>query len=133
MNKPNVDLLDLTLKTIQANPEQWRQASWRTAGNQVEIDEKTGRMIQPVTCNTAFCFAGWAVQLGSETTPMWNDRVWLWAEPEDQTTALMVCARDRAQRLLGITEDQAEKLFESENRMHDIEHIVEEIKEDADE
>lgn len=42
-NKLNVSLLDLTMATINYNPEQHYQGSWR--------------------CGTGMCFAGWAAQL----------------------------------------------------------------------
>lgn len=42
-NKLNVPLLDLTLATINYNPERHRQGAWR--------------------CGTGMCFAGWAAQL----------------------------------------------------------------------
>lgn len=49
----NIELLQRTLDHIEANPQEWDQRQWAARKS------KAGHM----ECGTAFCFAGWAVQL----------------------------------------------------------------------
>lgn len=96
--KPNVELLRKTLKYIEDHPEEWRQESWH--------------------CGTKACFAGHAALLAGGT---WahehgmcmlardddpHDHVW---QTYDGTA--LVDVDDRAIRVLGVTEEQASRLF----------------------
>lgn len=115
----NVDLLDRTLAHIEANPEEWKQSVYR--------------------CETGMCFAGWVCDLaGGEwlNAPFdhWPDA--LAAEPTDDPLRVVkfggrrpgVTASYRAMRLLGITDEQADDLFEAQNALAELREIVAEIK-----
>jgi hypothetical protein len=122
MSTPNVDLLRRTLAHIEANPADWNQATWR--------------------CGTGMCFAGWAVTLAGgqwyedKPTSLYRDE--LIAEPDDaddflnrRIGARTIHVDDRAKRVLGLEEGQAEVLFDGGNDLHDLRHIVTSLCEGA--
>lgn len=64
---PNLPLLRKIMDEITANPASWRQNTWVTPG---QITTKTKRNergqfagVEYVTCGTAYCIAGHAVQM----------------------------------------------------------------------
>ena len=130
MSTVNTGLLDLVLKTIEADQAHWNQMNWRTIsqGEAITVD---GRQEYPVTCHAAFCFAGWAIQLGSEQRPKWVNSVYLWANQEDDSDNVRfgrVAADIRAQRLLGLTNRQAGRLFYGGNTLAGLKELVNTIK-----
>jgi hypothetical protein len=54
---PNVELLKRTLQHIEDHPESWDQTAWVTPED-FRTDDG---------CGTAYCFAGWAVELSGVT------------------------------------------------------------------
>ena len=130
MTTPNIELLDKVLKHIEDHPEAWSQADWRTEYDEaLAVDPESGREILAVDCGTAFCFAGWACQMEGGK---WADTTSLIPIDEDDPFDILgddtVFASTRAQRLLGLTSEQAEDLFRSENTLDDIREMVAEIK-----
>ena len=136
----NTELLDLVVKHIEAEPTKWHQGSYRTIDTgQASIYRshtdafgitRRHRTFE-VDCKTAFCFAGWAVQLGSEDTPIWTDSSTILAGEYDnpeETSRGTIYASARAKRLLGLNEFQAYSLFAGENSLTAIKQIVEGIK-----
>jgi hypothetical protein len=134
----NIELLDLIVKTIEADPAHHRQAYWRSlVGGGSGLDpyfsdgyktDAQGRKIYPVTCNTAFCFAGWAVQLCGEPIE-WAGPSYLWENEYDQVGDRCHCgicvggtipAADRAIRVLGISSESAAYLFSEERSVKQI-------------
>ncbi len=124
MPELNVPLLRKTLDHIKAHPNELRQEFWR--------------------CDTGMCFAGWAVTLaggrwlvqdlrGEDGEPSTWAEV-LRPEPDDDPELLwptpygagMPCA-GRAQRLLGLTLNQADALFHADNTITDLEYICERL------
>lgn len=119
---PNVALLDETLAWIWAHPEEWKQEYWR--------------------CETGMCFAGWAAELagavwltGTEDARSHLVKAEADDPPEHISLSAMrfgasdaVWVRTRAQRLLGLTWDEADALFMETNRLVDIRRIVGEIR-----
>ena len=103
MPNPNAPLLLKTLAYIETHPEEWDQTVW--------------------FCGSAACFAGHAVLLDGGKVS--NDR---WLLPrEDDPPADRWDARDgevyvelRARRILGLTEEQAERLFASYNTLDEL-------------
>lgn len=119
MTTPNVALLRQTLAHIEANPDEWNQRHWR--------------------CGTGMCFAGWAATLAGG---QWYEddqsvhRDELIAEDGDTGEydhggVITVHVDDRARRILGLDEGQAERLFDAVNNLHDLRRIVGELTEDA--
>lgn len=120
---PNVALLKATLAHIKAHPETWEQSDWST----------------PTKCGTAYCFAGWAVLLGTGPSGQVDedDEVPRKALPnEDEieehfddapASAGYVHVAVAARHLLGLTHDDAEALFGGGNELADLEHMVAEL------
>ena len=116
----NVKLLRKTLEHIKTHEDGWNQSDWR--------------------CESGMCFAGWAAQLAGG---VWLNRhpanrysdTYLLAKKADGTDSFkhndfhVVRASDRAQRVLGITNDQRCLLFASANSLEDLEDIVSRIEE----
>ena len=129
----NTDLLDLVYKTIEADQSHWDQNHWRT-GDDPTVTVNGQRELQ-VTCGTSFCFAGWAVQLGSEHKPRWANVVFLRADPEDDRADVVpgaiIAVDDRARRLLGLTAFQAASLFSGGNNLNDLKARIDRIKEES--
>lgn len=106
---PNTALLHQTLTHIETHPDQWHQLDWATR----------------TECGTAYCFAGWAVQLARPD-----------AEPDfdggRSTSVVIVDGVPRsievlASDLLGLDIDQSEDLFACENTLDDLRRIVREL------
>lgn len=130
MPTPNVQRLNGMLDHIRRFPRQHKQDIWR--------------------CRTAMCAAGhslmeagvdnWIAPIRDNETleeRMFFER---WADalsplPEEEGTGDVcelgdiryVRAADRAQRILGLTNEQAEELFDADNSLKDLERIVREI------
>jgi hypothetical protein len=117
----NVELLTETLDHIKNNPQQWRQDFWfinfDPHGN--EIHEKITLDVEEInSCGTAFCFAGHAaLKAGAEAPP--KDRPWCegW-KVEGSPVEVWSAAR------LGISNEQADILFDSSNTLNDLEVLV---------
>ena len=104
----NIPLLKQVLAHIEANPETWRQDSWR--------------------CETGFCFAGWTAELTGAK----------WARPEKQLDPNVLRGdgesehvADYAQRVLGLEENEADLLFSMFRTLDDLRRMVAEFEEDA--
>lgn len=112
MTTPNVALLNQTLAYIEAHPEEWDQKTWH--------------------CGTTACFAGHAAALnGGEWLGRGSDSLIardddpaedIWAATEDRPAIVEVDRR--AKRVLGLTDYQAEDLFEGGNSLDDLREIV---------
>lgn len=114
MTTPNVALLRQTLAYIEAHPEEWNQAHWH--------------------CGTAACFAGRAALLAGGN---WvNDKSsCVVVAPDDPPSDVFmvrggeghVLVEDRAKRVLGLTEEQADRLFAGGNNLDDLRSRVAEL------
>lgn len=99
----NRELLVQTLAQVLLHPEQHDQAWWRR-----------------INCNTTMCFGGWACQLaGGQWATVGNLTDTLIATDDDLKRNVytfegvrVVDASTRAQRVLGLTEEQADELFQ---------------------
>jgi hypothetical protein len=110
----NVELLKKTLQHIKSKPELWGQGQWfRTLYDNFGKDS-----------GTAGCFAGWACLLsGYERAPK---------DGGGQSTLNVVKhgsldadnVRHVAVNQLGISYDQADRLFDPDNSLEDLESIV---------
>lgn len=119
MSGVNVELLDQTLAYIEANRDEWKQSIYRW--------------------ETGMCFAGWTCTLAGGEWLNPPDENWpdvLAAEPADAPGRVFkflgrpgVVASYRAERLLGLTEDEADSLFEAHNTIEDLREIVAELRE----
>jgi len=141
MPELNVELFDETLQHVIDHPEQHDQTSWRSE------------------CGTTCCFAGRAValagarwvreeytaqQLGTSD----QRRAYLFAEEDDphshrqhwrvydedgtERTVPVVFVRRRAERLLGLTENQASMLFLVAQTRDDALRVAKEIRDGVD-
>lgn len=115
-----LDLLDAVIAQIEAHPETWSQSRYR--------------------CETGMCLAGWAAEMtggqwltgpASALAPLLladddDDPADTEDFPEDDepfSGVLAIESHIRAQRLIGLTEDQAERLFAGGNTLPDIKLI----------
>lgn len=92
----NKELLQLTLDTIKANPEHWDQRKWH--------------------CGTTHCFAGFTYLLYMDLPLTTNEY--------DLGVDVLCQTRSTVKNLLGLTLDQADRLFASDNSLEDLEHHV---------
>lgn len=104
MTQPNVALLRKTLEHIEAHPDEWDQKWWAAR----------------TKCGTTFCFAGWTVALGSSTEVAWQYGYAV-------CTATGELISDVARDLLGLDDNQADRLFGGSNTLADIRRTVEDI------
>lgn len=128
--RANIHLLDLVVKTIESDLEHWDQLSWRTnTSRRVPVEGNVYEL--PIECDTSFCFAGWAIQLGSEERPQWASEGTLYVTSEEAKTndgSLTISASERATNLLGLSGGTASRLFSANNTLPTIKRIVSEIK-----
>lgn len=123
---PNADLLDLVLHTVTARAthgpdcigRDWDQSVWHT---NVLAEDGT-------RCGTAYCFAGWTVELSDRA--QWIDPTDLMVvvELEDATKPLETTVPVAARRLLGLTTEQANLLFDADNTLDQVAGHVAAIK-----
>lgn len=116
----NVDLLRATIAHIEANPAEANPAEWK---------QSTWRM----------CLAAHAAILGGGRWVHQDRAGYLTPEPDDPDHHLAKLrggeqathAADRAQRILGLTDDQAERLFYTTNDLGRLILIASELCEEA--
>jgi hypothetical protein len=108
VSAPNVAEMVAIYQHIKAHPETWKQDVYA----------------ERIDCGTAYCVAGWAV------TRAGDELVW----PEGAKLAQFVVVgsghekiKVRAAHLLGLTEDQADDLFDAVNDLYDIREIITDI------
>jgi hypothetical protein len=106
--EPNVAELVAIYQHIKAHPEEWNQFYYGCRTD----------------CGTAYCVAGWAAaRAGYEMD--WPDDVYLKRIATHVTAGPLV--DEVAQRILGLTDEQADDLFQEENDLDDIRAIITEI------
>lgn len=128
----NRELLERTLRAVEEHPERHDQDEWRY---RPDCDREGQRR----DCQTVMCFAGWAAELAGG---FWADEVMipgvsealLLAEPGDENVHVthgrrVVHVRDRAQRVLGLTSEQAHDLFEHTYDLREVREYVHELLE----
>lgn len=120
---PNAVLLRRTLDWIEKHPEEHDQTTWR--------------------CKTGMCFAGHAVTLAggrwafnAASDP--NRAAYLHAVQGDDPHQVrfigghrVIKARDRAQRILGLSDERADDLFDASNCRVDLREMVDDLCEVA--
>jgi len=100
----NTDLLTRTLAYIEDHPREWNQGAWAVQ----------------TSCGTAYCFAGTAVHLAQPDAEFNFD---------DGAPRVAWSVNDRpvgasAAELLGLSEDDADRLFEPGNTLTDLRREV---------
>jgi hypothetical protein len=127
----NVAGLDEVLAHIETHPEKHDQGVYR--------------------CSTGMCVAGWRAELsGGQWAYAADDGRWLDLDEEDSARAsdlliaeakdtvtymvegrVVTTVHDRASSLLGLTFEQATRLFSGSNRIEDIRDVVADLKAQA--
>ena len=120
----NIELLDKVLDYIKTHPQEWRQSSWYAIltpdGTLLTDDDMVDE-----PCGTAFCFAGHAAMMtGFPKPPSHNGDIWTGVIDGRE-----YFVDSWAERVLDLTDDQADILFQSGNTLDDLETIVNAIKE----
>lgn len=106
---PNAELAYKILDQIDAHPEQWVQNHWMTT----------------TECGTAYCFAGWAVNLSGGTLQEDVYNVIVASGPPEIDGLLVERAADV---LLGIcSRDLPEDLYDGYNCRRDLDRIVADV------
>lgn len=144
MPELNVALLDEVRKFIGENKEKWDQELWgyvleqtvpdyqeaiqafidaRESGQDSKalLDRMHAIELEPApACGTRACFAGWTVLLRGATMTKGGDFV------DDNYEE--VWAGPAAQELLGLTNAEADALFQGTNDLEDIDEVIAKIK-----
>ncbi len=113
--RPNVRLLREILADIVLKPKRWYQGAWA---------ERHKRPDGKGWCNTTYCFAGHAV-VRAGWRPVWDGDPDATRCRKDGEVKLI---EDVAREVLGLTENQAEKLFDAPNDLGDLAKIVTQIE-----
>lgn len=116
MPKRNVELLTKVRDLIKTEPAKLDMGLWGTMPTDV-IKFKNG--FAKVSCGTTACIAGWAVQLSGDQLLVREEDLCTGWETDETIDVEHCVARngrsflidDRAQKLLGLTADEAEALF----------------------
>lgn len=134
-NQPvlNIPLLRKVLEHIEAHQDEWEQSSWRL----LDVDNNR--------CGTAMCFAGHAAHImgcdWSKNHPEYvvadeADREWAEQQAhinldvfEGEGELMHACWR--AQRLLGLTDEQRMELFAGGNDLDDLREMVDRFERGA--
>jgi hypothetical protein len=119
----NLDLLERTMAHIEAHPEQHDQGSWINA------------------CGTTFCFAGHAALLAGASKPLSENGFgngWFVDTVTSTSRALSSYwdvdedgVREFARRSLGLSEDEADVLFNGGRDINELRAIVNALKDNA--
>jgi hypothetical protein len=109
---PNLPLLRKVLDHIDAHPDEWNQSTW-------------GEVTWASSCGTAFCVAGHALVMSGYTTRL--------RESSDDeldfydSDGLRVSPSAEACFLLGLTDGEADWLFDASNSRETVQENAEEI------
>ncbi len=108
---PNTDLLNRTLNYIEAHPSEWNQDQWAARSS----------------CGTVYCFAGTAAVLSGQPLA-WRDSY------QDDFPEIATNVIDEgevgdsiftaARELLELSADQADRLFDPQNKLADLRRLV---------
>lgn len=131
MTTPNIAELDALLnwaeaehaKKLRGEPSEWDQIHW--AVNPIQYARYWDQQPPPVDCGTACCLAGKAVARQGGVFKIGRDGVAAYADMPDGKT---VAIDDYAQQILGLSEHQADTLFEGYNTIEDVRKYIQEIK-----
>lgn len=131
----NVPLATRVLDQILAAPDRWTQDVWLDRPYPVENQAPTDTVNN---CNTAGCFAGWAVVLSGAKSD--HRGVFVESLPAELQTTVRAAVSQRpfrdlrelglyevsdvAAAALGLTEDQPRVLFDSDNTLDDLYHFL---------
>lgn len=111
--KPNLELLRRVLRQIDEHPETWEQSDYAT---------KT-------QCGTRYCVAGHAVAMNG------IEMQWRQGDYPDQEYAMRTTSQVEifceAQERIGLTDYEADKLFNASNSRADLERIATQIADRA--
>lgn len=133
----NSELAHTILDIIRANPKLWNQDMWAHT-MKLPTEEEAGDLAvdQASTelCGTAMCFAGWAVELEVGIDWLWPAGFGVVAQPAPVGSGFHFADwggiwpiqswNSTGASLLGLTEEEAEVLFEGTNTLYIIEGLV---------
>lgn len=124
----DTDLLD-TVLDIVSHPEKmpegtgWYQGDWVRPSRLIWKETADGS-VRAGMCGTSMCFAGWVVYLDGYTEYDHGTAVSAMVNPTTGLGVRYSRIRDYAKDRLGLTESQADDLFDADN---DLEDLVTEI------
>lgn len=119
LKKRTVNLLRKVQAHILEEPKRLDMSDWGVAyatGTKTRIEGTTDKEVPVPACNTVGCVAGWSIFLGRPK--LWKDLIKATAENkaiyDNEDTALdetLNSPKYEAERILGITDEQGERLF----------------------
>lgn len=114
----NLTLLRDALDRIEAEPQHWNQHAWAAR----------------TTCGTTYCLAGWTCVLAGHHID-WDNAIYA-DDAEDApmeaitlTNGWLISAA--AQRLLGLTDAEADRLFDGHNTLPELHRMAAQLAEAA--
>jgi len=135
---PNVPLMRKILDRIREDPNSWWQATWAIGPGDSLLGENMRVMgydpkldlvfetdivreleVRNGVCETAFCIAGHASML-SEDPLIWNQDTMMF----DNATVSGYEPSERGQHELGLTDHEADVLFEGDNTWKDVKRML---------
>jgi hypothetical protein len=140
---PNLPLLRKVLEQIDNEPDSWEQSHWavqwdsnrgRDDLQRRQMVMKDGVMVvrepEDMTCGTAFCVAGHALIM-TGWTPRWNPQgqASYWEPPGHADGDGLILATRAAQGVLGLTNAEADLLFDEINDRKCVQQVAEMIAE----
>lgn len=130
----NFELLDEIMDFIRKNPQTWYQDNWyrvcTPTGDAPEFVMSREEMTEVNSCETSFCFAGHvALSQGFPYPPLENSQDWerdvLYKGTDGEEYEYTESVSDFAEKVLGLRGGQASLLFGGQNRIEDLEAIIE--------
>lgn len=133
----NAELADEVLAIIAAMPQRWNQGLWAESKSCPAEDKDI--LEEAWSCGTAMCFAGWAVAIGHdlewyqpyegeacEAVPAGEAEVFTdnWGDRYVNGMSIF----EAAAYLLGISDTDAEALFDGCNDLEDLQRLVANFK-----
>lgn len=108
MTTPDIDLLDRVMDHIETHPEEYFQLDW--------------------VCGTTACVGGRTCILSGDTPKLIRRGTQIRADFVVTVAGDTRDIGDRARELLGLTSEQADRLFWGDNTLDDVRSMVRQIK-----
>lgn len=117
---------------IETNPEKHDQGNWfftEWMETREEIEKAHADARENNWCGTTACFAGWTSLLAGDRMLSWEERRnatdrFFSTEIRSADTGRVRSVRERARDLLGLTESQADLLFDGGNSRNELKRLI---------
>lgn len=111
MSEVNVPLLRKAVEWAESEAAKPREVSqWHQT-----------RFAEPIDCGTAYCLAGWVAVNDGLPQSVFAE----YMAKSDASGEAAITIEDRAAAVLGLTDEQANRLFDADNTIEDVREIAE--------